>query len=165
MSRRALQFAAFAAIVGTSIVGSNGCVHPELSGSGLLVNMQPPPPLFAGAYDFDLLDQVQGKGCANRASLGQPGGVQFWVSGALAKVSSDPLTALAINAAAFDAIKTEIDADSIVVTRVISEGHGPDRICAVVYGRAIRLTKAVEHVQVRQDPPAAKHTDTDLDEK
>ena len=120
-----------------------GCApKPEMSGSALPLNMQPSPPRFVGAYDFDLLDAVQGRSCVTRPSLGDQASIYWFAGAGLEKLSPDALTEHSIGAAAFEALKNSPDADSIVVTRVVAEGHGPDKVCTTVYGRAIRLKKA-----------------------
>jgi hypothetical protein len=127
-------------------LGMFACVsRPELSGSALLLNMQPPPPRFAGSYDFDLLDTVQGRACATRSTSTSEASIYYWFVGAdLEKLSPGALTSQSIGAAAFEALKNSPDADSIVVTRVVAEGHGPDKVCATIYGRGIKLRKAGE---------------------
>lgn len=72
----------------------------------------------------------------------------------LEKLSTDALTAHSIGAAAFEALKNSPDADSIVVTRVVAESHGPDKVCTTIYGRAIKLRKANE-------PSTPDHADED----
>ncbi|MEO8846134.1 MAG: hypothetical protein ABI591_24820 [Kofleriaceae bacterium] len=61
----------------------------------------------------------------------------------VAKLSSDPLTQQAIAAAVMDAVARLDDTDAILMTRVVTESKGSDRICATVVGRGIRLTKAL----------------------
>lgn len=125
------------------LLGMIGCApKPELSGSALPLNMQPSPPRFIGAYDFDLLDAVQGRSCDTRPGLGDQASLYWFAGAGLGKLSADDLTEHSIGAAAFEALKNSPDADSIVVTRVVAEGHGPDKVCATVYGRAIKLKKA-----------------------
>ena len=122
-----------------------GCMpRPELSGSALPLNMQPSPPRFVGAYDFDLLEAVQGRACATRPGPGEQASIYWFAGAGLEKLSPDTLTEHSIGAAAFEALKNSPDADSIVVTRVVAEGHSPDKVCTIVYGRAIRLRKAGE---------------------
>jgi hypothetical protein len=139
-------------------VGLLGCAaRPEVNGSALVVNMQPAPPQFAGAYDFDLLAPVRGEACVTRSSDGAEASI-YWLRGAgLDKLAPDALTAHAIGAAAFDAMKSAADADTLVVTRVLAEGHGPDKVCATVFGRPVRLTKA----GARRTPSDPTDRDTD----
>jgi hypothetical protein len=139
-------------------VGLPGCAaKPEVNGSALVVNMQPAPPQFTGAYDFDLLAPVRGESCATRSSDGAEASI-YWLRGAgLDKLAPDALTAHAIGAAAFDAMKHAADADTLVVTRVLAEGHGSDRVCATVFGRPVRLTKA----GARRPPSDPADRDTD----
>lgn len=140
-------------------VGLAGCANkPEVSGSALVLSMQPGPPQFVGAYDFDLLAPVHGDACATRASDGTEASI-YWLRGAgLDKLAPDALTAHAIGAAAFDAMKSAADADTLVVTRVLAEGHGPGKVCATVFGRPVRLTKAGTR-RIPSDP-----TDSDSDD-
>jgi hypothetical protein len=129
--------------IGIMVVVQACSTRPEVHGSSLPLNMQPArPPRFAGAYDFDLLDAVQGHACITRSDdAGGPPTV-YWFAGAELGRASDPLTNQAIGAAAFDAVKDSPGADSLVITRVLSEGHGPNKVCATVYGRGIKLRKA-----------------------
>ena len=60
----------------------------------------------------------------------------------VAKLSTDPLTQQAIAAAVMDAVARLDDTDAILMTRVVTESKGSDRICATVVGRGVRLTKA-----------------------
>lgn len=124
-------------------VGLAGCAtKPEVNGSALVLNMLPAPPQFVGAYDFDLLAPVRGQSCATRSSGGAEASI-YWLRGVgLDRLAPDALTAHAIGAAAFDAMKSAEDADTLLVTRVLVEGHGPDKVCATVFGRPVRLTKA-----------------------
>ena len=114
--------------------------------------MQPSPsqPRQIGAYDFDLLEAVQGHACVTRSAPGDTSSIYWFVGANLEKLSPDTLTSSSIGAAAGDALKNSPDADSIVVTRVVAEGHGPDKVCTIVYGRGIRLRKAGEPAR-RQD--------------
>jgi hypothetical protein len=67
----------------------------------------------------------------------------YWVSGVAFKdMPGDEPTRQAIAGAAFDAVQKTPRADSLVITRVITHGNGTGGVCAEVYGRAIRLTKA-----------------------
>ena len=118
----------------------SGCsTYKEVSGSSLLLDVTPRPPSFAGAYDFDLLEQVGGKACITRGNNSST----YWLGMTeLAKLSSDSLTREAIAAAAFDAISRLDEADTLVLTRVVAEGNGVHRVCATVYGRGVRLKKA-----------------------
>jgi hypothetical protein len=119
-----------------------GACAPQRSLGSAMLNLQPAPPTFAGQYDFDLLDQVRGKACVNRAKL-QTGQVSYWFGGfAFPNPPSDSLTRAAIAAATADAIDRISRADSIVITRVVTEGQTAEEVCAYVYGRAIRLKKA-----------------------
>ena len=112
---------------------------PERSGSSLVLDLTPNtiPPL-EGAFGFDLLGKVSATACATRSS-----DVSFWVaSEALAKLGPDSLTHQAIAAAMLDAVASLDSADTMIVTRAVTEGKGADKVCATVHGRAIRLTKA-----------------------
>ncbi len=133
-----------------------GCAAPEraaIDGSSLLVSMQPGnQPAMVGALDFELLDSGVGKACVNRLTP-----TTYWVGMTdLAKLSADELTRQAIAAAATDAISrldlsglpTAADGglpstvDTILLTHVVTEGKGPDRVCATITGRGIHLVKA-----------------------
>jgi hypothetical protein len=120
------------------LVTAIGCSHPDLHGSGLLVNVQPNAPSFSASYDFDLLEPVVGKGCANRYGVEKA----YWMAIAgLDKTSRDATTNRAIGAAAFAAIKDLADADTILLTKLVTE-ESQARVCTTVYGRAVRVRKA-----------------------
>jgi hypothetical protein len=112
---------------------------PVRSGSSLLINVAPSGgPHFEGAYDFDLLDEVSGKACAEEADR-----TRYWIGmNDLESLARDPITKQAIAAAALDAIGRLADADTILITRVVADGKNGVRVCATVYGRAVRLMKA-----------------------
>lgn len=127
-------------------------VHNETSGAALLVDMHPTgrPPL-NGAYDFEMLDEVSGKGCATRGI-----GTTYWIGLTdLTQYSSDQLTRQAIAAAAIDSIGRLDKVDTLLVTRVVAEGQGPDKVCATVVGRAIHLVKYGETSPKRNDKPVS----------
>jgi len=111
----------------------------ETSGSGLLLNVSPSRgPDFFGGYDFDLLGEGHGEACAVNGDRRVK-----WVGVAdLNSISTDPLTRQAIAAAAYDAISRMDKIDGLVLTRVVAEAKSSERVCATVYGRAVRLTKA-----------------------
>ena len=110
-----------------------------VSGGSLLVDFNPVNrPALVGTLDFELLAGGKAKACADRGSASS-----FWVGMAdLEKISRDPLTRQAIAAALTDAITRLDDVDAILLTSVVTEAKGPDRVCATVAGRGIRLTKA-----------------------
>lgn len=112
---------------------------PIRSGSSLLINMAPSGPLrFDGAYDFDLLDEVSGKACAEESDR-----QRYWIGmNDLDGLARDPVTRQAIAAAALDAIGRLDGADTILLTRVVADGKNGVRVCATVFGRGVRITKA-----------------------
>ena len=122
-----------------SVLAAAGCsTYREVSGSSLVLDMNPRAPHFEGSYDFDLLASVAGKSCVSRSNTSST----YWVGMVnLKAMAKDDLTREAIAAAAYDAISRLSDADSIVVTRVVTEGKGIQRVCATVYGRGVRLKK------------------------
>lgn len=127
-----------------------------MNGSGLL-NVQPSPPSFSGTYDFDLLGPVVGKGCVRRDNEDR----DFWVAlPGLDRAAHDGPTNNAIAAAAFDAVTSLKEADTILVLRVVNEGTGT-KACATVYGRGVKIRKAGAPVDA-----AAKEVvqTTDVDE-
>lgn len=116
--------------------------EPERTGSALILDLNPTGrPDIAGRFGFELIEGVGvGKACVDRAST-----TEYWLGWSdLTKLKVDWLTRQAIAAAAFDALSRLEDADTIVVTRVLVEGKGSPRVCASVYGRALKLTKAAE---------------------
>lgn len=115
-------------------------VRLQVNGSGLLLDLSPANrPALLGSLDFDLLPSGSGKACVDRGTS-----TRYWVGMAdVAKLSSDPLTQQAIAAAVMDAVARLDDTDAILMTRVVTESKGSDRICATVVGRGIRLTKAL----------------------
>ena len=118
--------------------------RPEVQGSTMFLNLQPTNhPEIVGSYDFELLGQGFGRGCVDRG-----GDTVYW-SGMtdLAQLSSDALTRQAIAAAMHDAVTRLDRADTILVTRVVTDSKGPDRICANLVGRGVRLMKTVSKNQ------------------
>jgi hypothetical protein len=111
---------------------------PERSGV-LMLDLTPNTiPTIEGSFGFDLLGKISATGCASRAS-----DVSFWVAGPeIGKMTPDALSRQAIAAAIHDAVGSLDNADTMIVTHAVTEGKGPDKVCATVYGRAIRLTKA-----------------------
>jgi hypothetical protein len=67
---------------GVAIAVSAGCSH-EVSGAGLLLNLnvQPPPPSFAGALDFDLQPATNYTACVKRDRGFSTNSVQHWIMG------------------------------------------------------------------------------------
>lgn len=143
---------------GLVMVSAAACAaeRPVVNG-GALLNVQPASrPTIVGNYDFDLLGPVRGKACVKEATtFGRK--TEYWI-GALPFEGTPPrdsLTLGAIAAASTDAIDKISGADTILLTRVLTEGKSSKEVCAYVYGRAVRLKKAVMH----DDP----HDSTDED--
>ena len=113
-------------------------VPPAVRGSALFVNMNPSgAPRLVGAYDFDLLAQGSGKACVFRG-----GDNVYWIGmSAVVQVTNDSQSQQAIAAAALDAISRLDDADTIVLTSVVTDSDGK-KTCATVMGRGVRLKKA-----------------------
>lgn len=111
---------------------------PERTGSLMLLDLRPRNgPSLDGSVGFELLDQIVGKTCVKRGDA-----TTYWFGfGDLSRVGPDPLTHQAVAAAAFDAISNIQDADSFILTYVLAQAKGPDKICAEVHGRAVRLVK------------------------
>jgi hypothetical protein len=140
---------------------------PIFSGTGML-NMQPARPTFVGAYDFDLLEKIQGKACVTTESPRLfEAGIVHWVATFPTAASPADVTPprhgptqSAIAAATSNAIEKLTDADTIVVTRVVTEGSA-SKVCAVVYGRGVRLKKA-KAPPTKPDPERPdEHPDSD----
>jgi hypothetical protein len=133
---------------------------PEMSGSSLLLDVSPAGrPAMVGAYDFKLLDAVHGKTCVSRGNRSSV----YWVGlQDLAQMHSDRLTQQAIAAAAFDAISRLHRADTLVITRVVAEGQGSDRVCATVHGRGVRLIKEGDTTEPESEPDPPKRDSDDL---
>ena len=111
---------------------------PEHTGGLMLLDLKPRngPPL-EGSVGFELLEAIVGKSCAERGDA-----TVYWFGfGDLSRVGPDGLTRQAVAAAAFDAISNLQDADSLVVTYVLAQAKGPNKVCAEVHGRAVRLVK------------------------
>lgn len=105
----------------------------------------------AGAYDFQLLAAVRGRTCISRSNRTSV----YWVGlQDLSQMHSDRLTQQAIAAAAFDAISKLQRADTMVITRVVAEGQGSDRVCATVHGRGVRLIKEGDATEEPEPVPA-----------
>ena len=124
-------------------------VSRQPNGAAVLLDLTPANrPALVGALDFDLLDAETGAACADRGSA-----KTYWVSIAeLATVSSDSLTRQAIAAAVTDAVSRLDDIDGILLTRVVTESRGPDRVCAKIVGRGVRLTKAHQEASPGRSP-------------
>ena len=139
--------------VGLVMVAVAACAaeRPVVNG-GALLNVQPASgPTIIGNYDFDLLGPVRGKACVREATtFGRR--TEYWI-GALPFEGTPPkdsLTLGAIAAASTDAIDKISGADTILLTRVLTEGTSAKEVCAYVYGRAVRLKKAGEQGDEQQ---------------
>jgi len=127
---------------------------PRLAGGALLLNLQPTNrPSIVGSYSFELLGQGTGKSCVTRGD-----DTIYW-SGMtdLAELSSDRLTQQAIAAAMHDAL-TRLEADTILVTHVVTTSRTPDRVCANLVGRGVRLFKSPS----KAEPPPVLPDDASL---
>ena len=130
-----------------ALVFATGCTsyrlpelsHSQVSGAGVFLDFAPANrPALVGALDFDLLAAGTGSACVQRNS-----GKSFWVSfPAVAELEVDELTRDAIAAAVMDAVSRLEDVDGILLTRIVTEGRGTDRVCAKIVGRGVRLKKA-----------------------
>jgi hypothetical protein len=119
-----------------------GCGKTSTIGGGAMLNMMPAsPPEFVGHYDFDLLEPVQGTSCVQRSENPVRA---YWIAELpFAKsLPRDALTTGAITAASIDAVGKNPQADTILLTRVVTQGKSPDEVCAYVFGRAVKLKKA-----------------------
>ncbi|HET9626341.1 MAG TPA: hypothetical protein VFP84_33500 [Kofleriaceae bacterium] len=134
------------------VIGLSGC-GAEISGGALPINMQPERPRFVTGYDFDLLDDVRGQACAVK-SYGATKTTTWFVGANLEHLAGDSLTSAAIGEAALDAIKDHPEADSLLVTRVMTTGHGSEKVCATVVGRMVRIKKAASSSKEPTEPPA-----------
>jgi hypothetical protein len=129
------------------IIALAGCYRTsDVRGSALL-DMQPAPPAFESKYDFDLLEQVRGKACVKRTTRR----MAYWAGSFAFKVPTDALTQSAISAASMDALDEVPEADTILITRVITEGKSSDQACAWVFGRAVKIRKAGESDEEPED--------------
>jgi len=128
---------------------------PSQSGGSLVLSMNPQNvPLMVGAYDFELLGEVSGSECADAH-----GSQAYWVGlNDLEKMTSDQATRQAIAAAALDAIAGLEEADTMVITRVVANGKGANRVCATVFGRGIKLVKAAAAATTSLQPPSSAPT-------
>lgn len=134
----ALTTAAFAACTAQADLARRNSV--EVNGSSLLVDLSPANrPQLVGALDFDLLGMGSASACATRDS-----GVSYWVGiSSLERISPDSLTRQAIAAAVMDAVqRLDEDVDTILLTSVVTQAKGADKVCATVVGRGVRLVKA-----------------------
>ncbi len=109
----------------------------DVSGSALVLDVSPSSRLkLVGDYAFDLLGAGVGKACTADTE-----DVRYWVVGQrLARLGPDRLTRQAIAAATLDAVSRLEDADTILVTSVVTHGKA-GKVCAEVRGRGVRLTK------------------------
>lgn len=119
----------------------------------------PAPPMFQGKYDFDLLESVRGKACVKRTAQRR---IYWSGSFAFANAPTDALTLNAISEASIAALDEIPEADTILVTRLVTEAKPGDEACAWVYGRAVRIRKAGEdegdHVEELEPPGEAEAT-------
>jgi hypothetical protein len=133
---------------------------------GAMLNVQPTRrPAMVGDLDFDLMGSVRGEACVRKADAS---GVdrEYWI-GVLPFEGTpprDPLTLGAIAAASTDATERVKGADTILVTRVLTEGKSPDEVCAYVYGRAVRLKKAIKHSHSSETAPVPEDEEKDDDD-
>lgn len=100
------------------------------------VHPTPPTPAMAGTYDFDLLDAVTGTACVE-----SDGHTSYAAALAGARLDGSGLVAQAQAAAVYDALARVKGADVLLVSRSLSQGDPQGRVCATVFGRAIRLKK------------------------
>lgn len=121
------------------IITNSACSTPTVSGSGLLLNMQPSAPSFSSTYDFDLLEAVTGHACVERNGAGE--GATFWVSLPGFTPTNDRATNEAVGAAAFRATNSLDEADTILLTRLVTSTDGGNT-CATVFGRGVKIRKA-----------------------
>ena len=75
---------------------------------------------------------------------------------AFEKMPGDPLTRQAIAVAAGHLVEFA-EADTLVLTRVVTEAKGSDEVCATVFGHGLVLKKA-EHVDAAPVKPAEPPT-------
>jgi hypothetical protein len=157
-----------AASLAFCVVASTACAPLSTVSGGAMLNVQPTSQIpIVGSYDFDLLDSVRGQACVRSAAAsGKP--KEYWI-GMLPFMGTPPkdsLTVGAIAAASTDAIDKIAGADTLVLTRVVTEGKSPDEVCAYVYGRAVRLKKGrlSKHGDGDDDDADAHDHDDDDDE-
>jgi len=135
-------------------VGVIGCASNDVR----QVNMHPGNrPAMVGAYDFDILQEVDGQGCV-RTILFFPITPAYTAHGTpVTDTGWGYGTRGAHAAATFDALGKVPGADSMIVTRSMVDGFSIPLIygshCAEVWGKAVRLKKAA-----REDVEAAELT-------
>ncbi len=121
----------------------------QVNGGAVLVNMQPSPPSFSGTYDFDLVNDVTGKACVYR---GVESDEQYWViAPGLERSSGDAATDQAMHAAVFNAVRSN-DADTMLLTSVVSKTDENGKTCATVYGKAVKIRKGVSTTETLRKP-------------
>jgi hypothetical protein len=134
-----------------------GCAPKAVEGPGSysarsVVDVGPgSAPKVVGTYDFDLLGEAQGQACAEWGTRrgeffrevlvnGKPAFFSASVAGATFK-SDDARIQQAENAAVFTALSGLNGADLMFVTRSIVTPETSERVCAHVWGQAVRLKK------------------------
>jgi hypothetical protein len=128
------------------LVTAVGCARaPQHVGNGIL-NVQPDRPVFAGQLDFELLPSARGTACSKvhsgyAVASGRGDVMLYWSDLPIAGSAPTQVRGL-VAAASLDALEKMPNADTMIVTRVMTEAKGPDETCAYVYGRGIRLKKA-----------------------
>jgi hypothetical protein len=134
-----------------------GCAPKAVEGPGSysarsVVDIGPGSvPKVVGTYDFDLLGEAQGQACAEWGARygagfrevlvnGKPAFFSASVAGATFK-SDDARIQQAENAAVFTALSGLNGADLMFVTRSTVTSETSERVCAHVWGQAVRLKK------------------------
>lgn len=125
------------------ILGCNRA--PQHVGNGIL-DVQPGRPVFAGQLDFDLLESGRGTACAKLQSgyavaSGRGDVILYWSDLPIAGAAPTQVRGL-VASAALDALEKMPSADTMIVTRVVTEAKSSDETRAYVYGRGLRLKKA-----------------------
>lgn len=124
-------------------VSMAACVPPGAVSGGAFSNAQPANGIaMTGAYDFDMLAEISGRGCVKRGDTAGPNSVRYWFAGDGTRIAGEPLVSTVRGLAMLDALADEKGVDTIFVTRFIVTSKG-DETCGEVFGRGIRYKKAV----------------------
>jgi hypothetical protein len=136
------------------------CSHTRQHVGSTMLDMQPTRPTFAGQLDFDLLERVRGMACAKSDDSFRSGpSVVYWM-GEPSMPEVEPAVRGIVAAAALDALE-RTGADTLMITRIITEAKNDEELCAYVYARAVKLKKAEPSIkpEVQPEAPVAPERD------
>lgn len=115
----------------------NGCRGFPVRDAGQTVDIAPQNgPLMLGSYDFDLLDEVEAKGCSNSRDR-----TIYTAELTGFEVAEGDVVSKSKAAAVFEAMAKVKGADLILISRTKTEGETRVEVCTTIWGRAVHLKK------------------------